>query len=101
MARWRALSSGSGTVDDMGLLGRAPETVPSKQRSARGLLLHPPQDGARVGEYRPVRQLERRQVLRAGRPAQLLPRALAPEPDRAAVRRDDLLVRDPLGAHRL
>jgi hypothetical protein len=46
-----------------------------------GLARDPGQDGARVGDDRPVRQLERRQLRVSGRLAQLFPRALAEERD--------------------
>src|SRR5215213_7525684 len=63
----------------------------------RALTRDPGQDGARVGDDRPVRQLERWQLGVSGRLAQLVPRALAEERDRMAVGGDHLLVLDSRG----
>src|SRR5215217_6066063 len=66
-------------------------------RRESGMTRDPGQDGARVGDDRPVRQLERRQLRVSGRLAQLFARALAEERDRMTVGGDHLLVLDVRG----
>src|SRR5271168_2743968 len=64
------------------------------------LLPDPGEDRGRVGDDRPVWELQRRQLLRSGRLAQLLTRAFAQERNRTAVGGDHLVVLDVRGMQR-
>src|SRR3712207_2211724 len=72
----------------------------ARSRSA-SLLADPAQDRLRVLQDGPVRELERGELVVAGRGAQLVARSLAQERDRVAVPGDHLLVADPRLPQRL